>query len=624
MFIILAQIIFSMKYLFTFLLLLVPCLQVISQDNLLLDNNDKLPENLLKKANEAYTLSNKGHYDSAINILKALLPLCNKQDYVLRSKIYNYLGIAYSFSGDMKTSIQSLLQAASLLEKSTEQHAYDLSAIYNNIAMALNRTGDNQEALNYLQKAENLALSGKEMKSLTPIYVNRGRIYKELMNWGKSLAEFKKSLFILDSLKRHDSLADLSAIRTSQQITHINMGQLFLDKQQYAEARQHGLAALKLKPDPINPYYHIPNVILLGSAYMGLGDYSLSEKYLKEAQQLSAQYNVLEGICESAYTLSNLYAYTGRYQQALERYRLYKKYDDSIRSLDKMNSVKNMEIKYRVAQKDREIMATRLKTLEQERTIKNRNFSILLISSLSLLVIAILIFISKSYRQREKLRKRDLQASIQDKKISVMKAMIEGEEKERSRMAEVLHDGIGSIISAAKMNFSTAHSAEMPNKNMYENGLSLLDEAAKEIRNTAHNLMPEKLLIDGLEEAVTTYCKRISNKEALDIDYEFNGTFEALDKGTALLVYRTVQELINNILKHASATKVFVQVNYVDGLLNLAVEDNGKGMNHENISEENTGMGLKTIREKINAMNGTITIHSASGKGTQVYIDLDC
>ncbi len=563
-----------------------------------------------------------GYYDSAIALFRNLRPMCKgiHDETRLVSLINNYIGSTYIFKGNFDHAVQYLSLAAATLIDSPAVHSMLLIRIYNNLSVALNRISENESALLYLDKAEAIAMQYGLIKMLPGILINQGRIYKEMQQWEKSKSRFDQVLRLLDTVTIESNLLGLSQLEI-RQISYTNLGQLYLTQNDIQTALFYFQKSSKILSSRSNPYYQVPNLIGLGRVYLSQKHYDLAGKYLTDAMALAQKSGIGDGISEAAHYLSDLYAATGKFEKAYQFHFEYKKMEDSIRQNEKAKEVRQLEAKYRIVEKDKKLAESRLLRAQQERLLKNRNLWILLISVIALLVTIILIVMFRSYRQKQRIQQQNLYTLEKDKQIAVMKAMLEGEEKERGRIAGNLHDGIGSIISAVKMNFSILKLAHFENRDIYNKGMVLLDEAAKEIRATAHNLMPEILVQEGLEAAVRNFCKRMEQTRLLQIECQMNGDFSRIEKDMALLVYRIVQELVSNVVKHAMAAHALVQINYSDGLLMIAVEDNGCGMlEHDGAG----GMGLRSIKEKVGMLNGLMSVESIAAEGTQVYIEIDC
>lgn len=207
------------------------------------------------------------------------------------------------------------------------------------------------------------------------------------------------------------------------------------------------------------------------------------------------------------------------------------------------------------------------------------------------------------------------------KEMQLMQALMEGEEKERSRIARDLHDGVAGMIAAARMQFTALSSsvASVLESKAYIHGMDLLEHASVQVRRTSHNLMPEILLENGLDRALQRYCANISN-DALQLAFLSVGTIRQQDPSFELALYRIAQELINNIIRHAGATQALVQLSQHEKVLTLTVEDNGSGFSPQSLTG---GTGLASIRKRVEALNGQMEIGSSKNTGTQVYLEFE-
>lgn len=157
---------------------------------------------------------------------------------------------------------------------------------------------------------------------------------------------------------------------------------------------------------------------------------------------------------------------------------------------------------------------------------------------------------------------------------------------------------------------------------VFERSLDMIDTSIKELRRVAHNMMPEMLTKFGLDEAVKEYCNSINAAKLLMVKYQSLGMDNRLDKSTEILVYRIIQELLNNTLKHSGATESFIQIIKEGNRLNVVVEDNGKGFDTASL-EKNKGAGWTNIRSRVEYLKGQLDIHSEPGKGTLVNIEFN-
>jgi len=181
------------------------------------------------------------------------------------------------------------------------------------------------------------------------------------------------------------------------------------------------------------------------------------------------------------------------------------------------------------------------------------------------------------------------------------------------------------MLSGIKYSFQTMKGNLVmtpENHQAFERSMDMLDSSIKEMRRVAHNMMPEALVTFGLDMALKDFCNDINQSGALHVTYQSigleNGTIE---QTTAIAIYRIVQELINNTMKHASAKTAIVQVTKTDGNISITVEDDGKGFDPA-ILKGGRGIGWSNIQSRIEYLKGKLDVQSEPGKGTSVLIEV--
>ena len=200
---------------------------------------------------------------------------------------------------------------------------------------------------------------------------------------------------------------------------------------------------------------------------------------------------------------------------------------------------------------------------------------------------------------------------------------INGQEGERTRIARDLHDGLGGIFSTVKMHFSTLQHEvpELKGNNLYRKSFEMVDGASEELRKIAHNMMPEVLMKMGLVPALQDLCNNINAGKQLHINLQAYGMEKRLSGSIEIMLFRIIQELINNIIKHSSASEAIIQFNRNANNLTITVEDNGRGFDVNEL-EAKRHAGLQTIKSRVAYLDGRISIDSKTGVGTTVMIDL--
>ena len=204
--------------------------------------------------------------------------------------------------------------------------------------------------------------------------------------------------------------------------------------------------------------------------------------------------------------------------------------------------------------------------------------------------------------------------------------MLEGQEEERMRIATDLHDRLGSMLSTVKLLFSALDEKidknQEENKKQYEKANNLLDEACVEVRRVSHNLGTGMVANFGLVRAIEELCESIDESGKMKCQLLTYGIEEAkLKLKVEVGIYRIVQELFNNVIKHSKAKKLTVQLNALEEELSITVEDDGVGFDPVKVRQKG-GMGLNNLEQRAQNLGGTLHIDSRKGKGTTTIIEL--
>ncbi|MPS66771.1 histidine kinase [Chryseobacterium sp.] len=253
---------------------------------------------------------------------------------------------------------------------------------------------------------------------------------------------------------------------------------------------------------------------------------------------------------------------------------------------------------------------------------KINTFYIGLTAAVSLLLVLLLYAYfqrTKGIRQKEKLHLLEMEKMTQSSKISNLTLMLKGQEQERERIARDLHDGLGSLLSGTKMNlFLLKDKSKDEDQSQIERSMAQIDIAVDELRRVAHNLMPDLLLKYGLQETLTEYVSRMATPK-LDIDVQFLYYTNQLPPESQLLVYRIVQELVNNAVKHAAAEQIIIQFIENESDYVIIAEDDGKGFDTSILNHLHSA-GFHNIRSRVEFLKGTMQIESQINIGTNIEI----
>ena len=286
--------------------------------------------------------------------------------------------------------------------------------------------------------------------------------------------------------------------------------------------------------------------------------------------------------------------------------------------------ISRLEIRNRMAEKDKELALQKLTLSEVNNKVRDKNFWIIGISIIALSGVLIFALWRKKNIDKQKLQQERIDNLQQKINIERLQASITGEERERTRIGRELHDGIGGLLSVARMNFELAKKVKANEENEdFNDGLKLLEEATVELRKAAYNLMPEVLLNQGLASAVQAFCEKMMSKSTTQISFQAIGNRSKVTSAFDLPIYRIIQELIHNIIKHAKANHALVQLNFQqDGTINVTIEDDGIGL-PQDAFEKLLSMGLKNTKERVNDLGGKLDIQSTAETGTSIYLEFE-
>ncbi len=516
--------------------------------------------------------------------------------------IENEKAQTYRLWGDNQNASKHLFKELSIRKAGK----LPLFVTYSNISSLFQDLEDYEKALHYSKLAEKELGNNKNSISWGNLLIARGGLlydkepddkenYTESINYTLEALDIARKLGV--TTMESKALCNLSVYNMSKK------------KPDYHEALMYLQQALQIKNAPLQG--RIMNILNLGVCYDGLGQKAEGEKYLSKAQMLAEETGTKEILVLVYRERAKILKKYGAYKESMAYYDLWMNAKDSMTSTEAKNQINNLHYKYETAQKDNELIRNKLKISRQQAIIQRKNTQTLSIISG---VIVLAGFTGLYFRNRQKLQKQQI-------KLLSWQATLQGEEKERAHLAKELHDNIGGSLSTLKMWLGTIKKEEnnLANNRDYDEALQLLDHTLNEVRHTAHNLMPELLLRHGLTEAVRIYCDNTQKAGKLQIEFQYFGFISDIDKSLALMIYRNIQELVQNIIKHADADHALVQLSRHDATLNVTIEDNGTGFDYQ--PGQIQGMGLHNIRTTLEHLKGHFSIRSEAGNGTTVYLE---
>lgn len=444
---------------------------------------------------------------------------------------------------------------------------------------------------------------------------------------GKGNVLYKQNLFVAalqcyvesDSIHRliHDDIGNAQVLNNIA-LCYAGMKQTERAFDYYQQAKN-AYKKFGMQSEEANLYY---NMAIL---FKEIKQADSAVYYLSLSSALAKQIHEPERLMDNYKLLSEIWADKGDFMKAYRYHVQFSTLNDSLLNAEKISSISEMQIKYDTEKKEQQIAL--LDEQSKTRTAQ-RNFFI----AGSMLLLLGLFALAFYYVQRQKLAKKNEQISQQkiegllnETEIKTYNAMIEGQEEERKRIATDLHDRLGSMLSTVKLLFSGLETkldkAQQENALQYEKASSLLDDAVTEVRRISHNMNTGMVMSFGLETALQELCESIHSSGLIECKLLAYGMEERLPQATEIGVYRIVQELFSNILKHAKAKNVTIQLTRTEQSLNLMIEDDGVGFD---VAEKlkSGGMGLKNLQARAAKLNGTYHIDSSPGRGTISIVEI--
>ena len=570
---------------------------------------------------QALVLSSQSKLDEAVAMdLAAIDMLKDTRRKKELANLYNNTAIIYGAKGDEPACIDAYLKAEAIYEQLGDSS--NLALVYGNLGSPYIILREDKKAYTYSLKGIALSRSLHEDRSLPATMIN---LASALVN----LQRFDTALVILNQftdLERITRGVTTSPMVLSLMITaYVGMGKYDLVKAKSAELM---VIARATNNDGAMCY-----------ALSGFVDYYLYRKKYRKAIQLAKEYIEVAGRLKDRMLLR--YAYDHAAHVEMERGQvdmgdyygaLRDSIDEAVRSDRILQNTQELEAKYSLNKKQAEIDQLNQQQEIQQLTLRQRNTINWVLAAAVFVAILVGLLYNRNYRQKKKLllagallQKQRITELEQERQLLAARAVVQGQVEERTRLAKDLHDGLGSILSSAKFSFTNMKERLIitpENAAAFEKGMDMLDKSISELRRVAHNLMPESLTRFGLDTALKDFCNSVDQSGALRLTYQSFGLNETvIPDVVSAAVYRIIQELVNNILKHANATTALVQLIRNKDTLSIAVEDNGKGFDPD-ILENNSGMGYLSLKNRVAYLKGTIDIQTATGKGTSINIEI--
>ncbi len=417
-------------------------------------------------------------------------------------------------------------------------------------------------------------------------------------NYDSVIYYFNKSL---PYLKKAKDTSNIEGLYANYSLILVNTGE-------FDSAKSTMIKTLKSRLDREDKLGVIGSLSNLGLFYRRNNNFPEALKFYQDAYKLAVEDSMLNEMAGAKLGMARLFNESGEHESAMLNYFQY----------DTLNKLSlNSEFQKQIAESE-----TKYKTIEKQAEIDKKRRQIIL---LTIILFSILLISISGYlliRQRRKAAKiasdKAIQDLLQNQEVQTTYAILEGQDKERKRVAAELHDSLGSILVTLNMYADTLQSNDKSENDLVRKISETAQLANEETRKISHSLDSGMLKHFGLEAAIKQLSEAVSTSRKI----EFLSTIllqAAITTETSLEIYRIIQELVNNSLKHSHCTTIRLELNSIEDNLNLIYEDNGIGFLQ---SEITPGMGLRNIENRVSKLNGDLTIDSSPNKGSTFIIEI--
>ncbi len=551
----------------------------------------------------------QGNYVESLALIEKALEFCEgSNDDKLLTNVYNNYANTLSRLSKFDEAVEVHFKVIRLSEKMQDTTA--LLRTYNNLGIAFRNGGEYDKAITYYKKSIALAKKASNYKSLGLSLVNLATVYSQ-----------KEQLDAMDTLYTQGiHYFEMASDKGGIAFANHNYGNFLVNTKHYAEADKRLEKAYTLRKEIGATLSAASTLSVLGKSALEQKKWNVAEAYLLEAETVYKGKNRANRSLKELYGyLKDLYTEKGDFKKALQYQTQELELEKTIfTENEKVNTLKT-ETAYEMEKRDMQM------ALQKEKEELARQRLLFIGGGITL----VLLLLSLSLWLRRKQLKERHQAQIinldQEHRLNLSKSLKQTEQQERKKIAHKLHDEAGSMLSIAILNlkqlksdvFKTGSNAEQK----LETTQKILTDISDSVRNISHTLMPVVLEKYGLKAAIQEMVNAVNTSQKLKVEEIIEGLDDTStwSEEFCLTVYRIVQEVMNNIIKHAQATNVLLQVVELEDSVTIYIEDNGKGMDDQAAKD---GLGLKILKSNVEYLNGTIEINGNTNKGTFILAEL--
>ena len=474
---------------------------------------------------------------------------------------------------------------------------------------------------------QRLGFKEKSIKKLhqTLIFVKKHNLIKFLPGIYMQISQFYRNTQQTDSSVHYLSLMRMAVSKIPDEQNkfrfYIERGRVLLQNKEFKEAVVYYRKAENIALNKKDTLMLVNILSWKANALMQSGDSRKAFNIANDARKISIQLGKVFDFETLYHTLIFYEKKIGNFEKALNFHEELSKLRSKHFSVLRQKNLDELNIKYRTQIRKQSILALKNQSLQKDLKLKQKKIQLNTLvggSSTLLLLLSLLIWFYFYRRKKDKkLQEQIISYHEKEKEAAAAQSLVLGSEKERQRIARELHDSLGVVLSSASIYFSgicrSGNSLTESDSFSLIKAKELLDTANKEVRRISHNMMPVVLNKFGLWAALEDFTDDISEGSAITIKLKGKKLTRMLEN-TEIMIFRIVQELVNNTLKHASASRIDISFKSSNGLVLMEYKDNGKGFDKEQINSKN-GMGLMGIKSRVEFLKGKLFYQSFPGKG---------
>jgi signal transduction histidine kinase len=568
-----------MKYFFVIIVLLQSIFSVAQSNNALLLQ--------FKNLDSMFDAVAENHADQAMKFalqqIKIANMLQNDSLFIVANK---KKAMAYAYLGIFDECLQTCYNITSFVE--TKKRIKELGELYYYIGATYFAMHDFPRYLTFNQKARQAFITAKQYKDTAKANAEIGLAYVGLGEHQRGITLLEKNIETLRNADDEEFL--VTAID--------NLSNCYAETDDYTNALKYQLQLLPFKITNSSLLYKASVNQHLAEIYVHLKDYTNAQKHVDIAIKYSVEMKSNDWLFECYKNQAAIYEGTGNYKQALDYHQKYVETKDSVYQKNYDSKMSAMANLYELDTKQNAIA-----NLEKDQLLSSAKIQrlYLIIASLLLLLIVIILLINHKKNKNEKILRQQFSEQL-----------LQTQETERQRISKDLHDSVGQNLLFIKNQVQKLFANENPTLS------KSVDVALEEVRNISKDLYPNQLEQYGLLSAIDGLCQKVKESTNIFVSTEIEYPNENLSKDKKINCYRIVQECINNIIKHASASAIRITGQLINNQLQLTIQDNGIGFEKSSLdAKANRSFGMLNLQERVRILNGKFELETALGKGTK-------